>query len=70
VKSGVKPPVDPFDDAQRWHGLALRVGRKTVVARSLDCQIGTPIWLLSLTPRTVLRLHHGLVGSGSGPQAH
>jgi hydroxymethylbilane synthase len=60
-------PVERFDDAQRRQGLALRVGRKSALARSLDCQIVPTIWLHSLTPMALFRLHHGLVGTGSEP---
>ena len=61
VKSGPEGPIERFDEAQRRQGHALRVGRKGVLARSLDCQIGSAIWLHSLTPKTPFRHHHGLV---------
>jgi hypothetical protein len=60
-------PAECFDDAQRRQDLALRVGRKSALARSLACQIVSTIWLYSLTPRALFRLHHGLAGNGSGP---
>jgi hypothetical protein len=41
----------------RQQGHALRVGRKSALARSLDRQIGFTIWLRSLTPKTIFRHH-------------
>ena len=67
MKSGAEAPFERFDEAQRRQGHALWVGRKSALARSLDCQIASAIWLRSLTPRTLFRLHHGLVGMRFGP---
>jgi hypothetical protein len=60
-------PVERFDEAQRRQGHALRVGRKSALARSLDCQIGHPIRLHSLTSRTLFRHHHDLADSRFQP---
>ncbi len=55
-------PVERFDEAKHRQCRARRVGRKSALARSLDCQIGPAIWLRSLTLRALFRLHHGLIG--------
>jgi len=46
---------------RRRQGHALRVGRKSALARSLARQVVPATWLHSLTPRTLFRHHHGLV---------
>jgi hypothetical protein len=61
------PPVERFDEAQRRQGHALRVGRKCVLARSLDCQIVFAIWPHSLSSKTHFRLHHDLVSNRFEP---
>ena len=55
MKSGPEGPVERFDEAQPRQGHALRVGRRSALARSLDCQIASAIWLHSLTPKALLR---------------
>ena len=54
-------PVERFDEAVGRQGHARRVGRKSPLARSLACQIESTIWLQSLTPNLLSRLHHGLI---------
>jgi hypothetical protein len=60
VKSGPEGPVERFDEAQRRQSHALRVGRKSGLARSLDWQVASATCLHSLTPKTLFRHHHGL----------
>ena len=60
-------PIEHFDEAMRQQSHAQWVGRRIALARSLNCQIVTAIWLRALTSRTLLRPHHGLADRGAGP---
>src|SRR5215210_6175327 len=67
AKDDGEPSSKRIDDAVRRQSHARRVRRTSALARSLDCHIVTAMWLHSLTPRTLLRLHRGLAGGGSEP---
>ena len=69
MKSGPEGPVERFDKAQRWQGHALRVGRKAVLARSLDWQVASATCLHSLTPMTAFSHHHGLTSTRPEPSS-